>query len=141
MTLLQILKLVAVLGVLGVVFYLGGIGPRAKLETLRADQAAATAAAVLAQRLSYEASLAAKEKELDGLKTAALTQYPTTVVRLCLATSSVPATPQGGQVLPAAAGVGKSDAKPVPQGGPDYGPALFGLADAFDQVTAKCRND
>lgn len=121
---------------LGVGLFVGGYhfgGLSAKAET-----ATALAKAYQAQEKAHQAKEAAYEKEIDGLKTDSLS-YPTVAVRLCPAVT-VPAPRQSGQVLPTSTGLGKENPIPVPPSqGPDYGPSLFGLADEFDQVTAKCR--
>jgi hypothetical protein len=138
-TIKAILIGIAVLILFGAGFYLGGLREKSKYEGLEATNAESLAKAYQAQIADTAAKVAAYEKEIDTLKTTTLTQFPTVPVRLC-PNPRLPPSPKAGPVVSASTGVGTTDVKPVSSGpGPDYGSVLFGLADAFDQVVAKCR--
>ena len=139
MTIKAILIGIAVLILFGAGFYLGGLREKSKYEGLEATNAESLAKAYQAQIADTAAKVAAYEKEIDTLKTTVLTQFPTVPVRLCPSPRlSSPA--KAGPIVSASTGVGTTDVKPVSSGaGSDLGPELFGLADAFDEVVAKCR--
>jgi hypothetical protein len=130
---------------LAVAIFLGGYKVadwrgKAASEALQAANALALAddyKKLEAAHIAKETALAAENDQLknDSLK------FPTVSVRMCkYASPIVSTTGTPRQVIPTSAGVGSSDPKPVPQGdGPDYGPSLFGLADALDSIDAKCR--
>jgi hypothetical protein len=120
-------------------YHFGGLASKTKLEALQA----ANALSLANDYKQREADHIAKEKALglenDQLKDNAL-KFPTVAVRVCHLAPAVPAPGKGGQVVSTGPGVGTADPQPVPaSSGPDLGPVLFGLADALDQIAAKCR--
>lgn len=126
--------LAIIAAIFGLGWHLGGLSGQADVARLERDQAQALAKAYSER----EAKESAYAKEISQLKTDSL-QFPTVAVRLC---PPAPVPTPKGQVLPAQSSVGTGDPKPVPQSaGPDYGPSLFGLADALDSITAQCRAD
>lgn len=126
----------------GLWFYLGGLYSAAAFARLQRDNAQSEATAYHDRETAHQVKEVAYEKEIHELKDAALSTYPTVAVRMCQSNSTLPATGKSRQVLPADPRMGTGDTKQVPQSeGPDYGPSLFGLADALDSITAKCRSD
>jgi hypothetical protein len=122
-------------------FYQGGMRSKTALEAFQAAQAKAVAKdrtndanRAAAELLKTRAAADAYQKERDDLALAAI---PAPVVRLCIS----PGAPVPGA---AAAPAGGSTPAPgpspqVPRGDIDYGPALFNLADQYDQLMAKVR--
>jgi hypothetical protein len=120
-------------------FYLGGLREKSKYEALEAKNASSLAQQVEAQEAAQAAKEAAYEKEIAGLQQSALTEFPTTAVRLC-PSARVPGPAKAGPVVPPSPGVGTANAQPVSQSsGQDIGPELYGLADALDSIVAQCR--
>jgi hypothetical protein len=122
-------------------WYCGGLRSKSAYEALQATQAKAAAttqqtavADVTAELLRTRSAADAYQKERDDL---ALAEVPAPVVRLCLSPSaavpSVPAATSAGES--AAAGPGPS----VPRANTDVGPALYDLADQYDQLIARLR--
>lgn len=129
----------AVVFIFGAGWYFRGLKATAAAEAIQAANAISLAKAYQDREAAQQAKQAAYDKEIDDLKTDAL-NYPTVAVRMCPPVSTVPAANQRGQVLPAPAGVGKGNPIEVPSSSrQDIGPSLFGLADALDQIAAKCR--
>jgi hypothetical protein len=136
-------KIGAAIALLAAIFFggyhLGGLKGQADVSRLQRDQAQSLAAAYSAREAERQAKESAYETEIAQLKTDSL-QFPTVAVRMCPPTPVVSASGKAGQVLPPSGGVGQGDPKPVPQSErPDYGPSLFGLADALDSIAARCR--
>ena len=130
---------VAVALLFGGGFYFGGLSQKSKLEALQTANALSLANSYKVEEAAHIAKEKALGLENDQLKADAL-KYPTVAVRMCKFTPLVSAPGKGGHILPAPSGVGPGDLKPVPASeGPDYGPSLFGLADALDQIAAQCR--
>lgn len=120
-------------------YHQGGLASKTKLEALQAANALSLADAYKAQEAAHIAKETALAIENAHLKDNAL-QFPTMAVRVCHFSAPVPIPRKSGQVIPPSPGVGAGNPVEVPQqSGPDYGPSLFGLADALDQITAKCR--
>lgn len=118
-------------------YHEGGLRSAKALSDYRATNAINLAKALKTQADEQAEREMAYAKELDQLKTDALT-YPTVAVRLCPLPNSVVPGPSPGHVLPAAGGV----LPPVvvqDRAPPDLGPALFSLADEADSIVAKCR--
>jgi hypothetical protein len=120
-------------------FYFGTLHGKAQLEALQASQFQAMADAYRKQKDAAAASVAALEKENAEL-TADRLAYPDVAVRVCrIQAIGVPAATNPGHVVPAGAGVLSQVAAPAPDGGRDFGPDLFHLADEADQLIAHCR--
>jgi hypothetical protein len=123
--------LAVVVGLFGLGFHFGGMGPTAALERLQAAQAADVAKAVLAERASVAAELARvngilKEYEDNALHPIDLHIGSRVLVAACPAQRPLPETsPNPGRTQPTAQGAGVD---------PRLGPAL-------DRVISDCQAD
>lgn len=121
-------------------YHVADLKGKAALASLREANALSLANAYKQREADHLAKETALAAENDQLKNDALA-YPTVSVRMCKYSTAVVSTAgKGGQVIPPISGVGSPGPVKVPESsGPDYGPSLFGLADALDSITAKCR--
>lgn len=122
-------------------WYFSGLREKAVVSREQADSFQALATAYATQQAEFIAKVKQKDSELESLKAHAL-KYPDVSFSVCRLETSpqVPAKGSPGQVVHTGDRLGTGETKPVPERkGPDYGPSVFGLADAFDTLAVKCR--